>query len=138
MFALAGAVAYFALARASFELLGHERVLGVEQGHAQAGLLIVAVALFVAIPSVVARRAGDRWALPTVATAAAAAGLGALAHTMSLGIQVRWGERCIGCRPVGFLVELTLASALAAAIGAPILGAIARRVRLPAAWRRGT
>ena len=48
-----------------------------------------------------------------------------LAHTVSLRIQVRWGERCNPCTPIVFLIELTLGARIGAAVA---VGVLARRL----------
>ena len=125
---LAAGLAYFALAQAAFAVIGRPAVLGVPAAIVHGGLLaaVGAVFLIVAVPT--ARGSGAGWLRRTVGSSAAAAMLGALAHTFSLGVQVRWGERCNQCTPVAFMIELTLTAGVVAAVGAVPVGFIARRI----------
>ncbi len=125
---LAASLAYFALAQAAFATIGQTTVLGVFQATAQGILLGAAVLVFLLVAFITARRTGAQWHVPTMAASAAAAMIGSLAHTFTLGVQVAWGERCNQCTPVAFLVELTLLAGVAAAIGALPVGFVARRL----------
>ena len=130
---LAASLAYFALAQAAFATIGQTAVLGMSQAVAQAILLAAALVVFLLVAISTARRAGIRWPAPTMVASAAAAMIGALAHTFTLGVQVAWGERCNQCTPVSFLIEFTLLAGAVAAAGALPVGLVARRLSGPAA-----
>ena len=121
-------LAYFALAQIVFALIGRPVVLGVSQDVANAVLLAVAILVFVLLAVHTARTSGSNWLQRTVVASAAAAMLGALAHTIALGVQVRWGERCNQCTPVTFMVELTLMAGILAAVAAAPVGLVSRRL----------
>jgi hypothetical protein len=120
-------LAYFVLAQAAFAIIGRPSVLGVSQDIAHATVMALALLVFLVLAVRTARSSGARWLQRTVVASALAAMLGALAHTITLGIQVRWGERCNQCTPFLFVIELTLSAGLAAAIGAIPVGFLARR-----------
>lgn len=121
------AILYFALARAVFETLGRETFLGIPVSVVHYGALVLAIVCGTALAAYVARRSGRRWWLRTAGASASAAALGALAHTVTLGFQVRWGERCSQCDPVGFMLELTATAAVIGAVGSVPVGYLARR-----------
>ena len=125
---LAAGLAYFGLAQAAFAMIGQPVVLGVSPEIAHGVLLAAAGAVFLVVAVHTARSSEVGWRRRTVMSSAAAAMLGALAHTFSLGVQVRWGERCNQCTPIAFMIELTLIAGIIAAIGAVPVGFIARRV----------
>lgn len=124
----AAGLAYFALAQAAFATIGQATVLGITQAVAQVILLAAALVVFLLVSLMTARRAGTEWRGPTVLASAAAAMIGALSHTLTLGTQVAWGERCNQCTPVAFLIEFTLLAGAVAAVGALPVGFVARRL----------
>jgi hypothetical protein len=121
-------LAYFALAQIVFALIGRPVVLGVPQGVANVALLAVAILVFVLLAGYTSRTSGSNWLRRTTVASAAAAMLGALAHTITLGVQVRWGERCNQCTPVTFMIELTLMAGILAAVAAVPVALISRRL----------
>jgi hypothetical protein len=125
---LVAALAYFALAQAAFAVIGRESVWTVSQRVMHTAVLAAAIIVFLLLAVRTARRAGAQWLKRTVIASAAAAMLGAFAHTLSLGIQVRWGERCNQCTPVAFMIELTLIAGIIAASAAVPVGFVARRL----------
>src|SRR5688500_19444187 len=120
-------LAYFALAQTVFALIGRPVVLGAPQGVANLALLAAAILVFVLLAVYTARASGPNWLPRTVVASAAAAMLGALAHTITLGVQVQWGERCNQCTPVTFMIELTLMAGILAAVAAVPVALISRR-----------
>src|SRR5688500_19927670 len=124
---LAAGLAYFVLAQAVFAIVGRPAVLGASRDVANVVLLVLAVTVFLVLATHTARRPGTQWLRRTVVASALAAMLGALAHTVSLGVQVRWGERCNQCTPVTFMIEITLLAGIVAAVGAVPVGFIVRR-----------
>ena len=136
---LTAAFLYFVLAQAAFVVIGRPAVLGVSADVAHAGLIALAITVFLLLAVHTARKPGTQWLRHSVVSSALAAMLGALAHTVSLGIQVRWGERCNQCTPVLFMIELTLLAGVLAAVGAVPVAFIARRfaARPPTRSRSG-
>lgn len=124
---LAAGLAYFVLAQAAFAIVGRPAVLGASPDVANVVLLALAFTVFLLLAVHTARQPGAQWLRRTVVDSAVAAMLGALAHTFSLGMQVRWGERCNQCTPFTFMIELTLLAAVLAAVGAVPVGVIVRR-----------
>ncbi len=124
---IVAAIGYFALAQAAFALVGRRSVLGVPQDVANVALLLTATIVFITLAARTARRPTPDWLRRTIMASAMAAMLGALAHTISLGFQVRWGGRCNQCTPFVFMVEVTLISGLVAAAAALPVGMLARR-----------
>jgi hypothetical protein len=124
---LAAGLLYFVLAQTAFMVIGRPAVLGMSADVAHALLIALAVTVFILLAVHTARKPGPRWLRHTVVASALAAMLGALAHTVSLGVQVRWGERCNQCTPVLFMIELTLLAGILAVVGAVPVGIIARR-----------
>ena len=83
---LAAGLAYFGLAQAAFAMIGRPVVLGVSQATAHGVLLAAAGAVFLIVAVHAARGPEVGWRGRTIVSSAAAAMLGALAHTFSLGV----------------------------------------------------
>jgi len=121
--------AYFVLAQGAYALVGRGKVMGISPGVLQGLLVALAAITFIVIAVGVARKEGSDWWKPTIFTCVFGAGLGALAHGFAFAIRVRWGATCNQCQPVLYVIWISAMAVILGAIGATIVGFVARRTR---------